>query len=112
MTCLGSLDTLEFFKGVRGHILLSFFFGLLLLFFLMFDSLVSKYSMLHLFWSININFILFEQLSFLIKHNFLCLLFSQDICVADDVGGILNDWTWLLGYHFDFLVRGEQVLTC
>ena len=112
MACLCSLDTLELFKGVRGHILLSFFFGLLLLLFLMFNSLVSKYSMLHLFWCININFVLLEQLSFLIKHNFLCLLFRQDICVADDISGVLNDRTWLLGNHFDFLIRGEQVLTC
>ena len=78
----------------------------------MFYSLVGKDSVLHLFRSITVNFVLFEQLSFLIKHNFLCLLFRQDICVADDISGVLNDWTWLLSNHFDFLVRGEQVLTC
>ena len=102
MACLGSLDTLEFFKGVRSHFLLSFVFFLLLLLFLMFNSLVSEDSVLHLFRCITVNFVLFEQLSFLIKHNFLSLLFGQYLCVADYVRSVLYYRTRLLSDHFDF----------
>ena len=101
MTCLGSLDTLKLFEGVRGHFQLSFFFRLLFLLFLMFNSLVGKYSVLHLFWCVAVDFVFFEQLSFFVEHDFPGLLFGQDLCVADDVRGVLDDGTWLLGYLLD-----------